>query len=502
MLGPLYEALKSPLPGAVFDGAGTLATNLLHAVACIATRRMAYARELPEALGQAQRFLLRHPIVTLGDPARAISIDLLRRQLLPNGELETLENVATRTYQVFNRLFADDADKRVRFRRVAMMVLTILSAAGRPIREYKRLIAPPERTKLGIAANPFLEFCLREALRLGVDEGQRPFFEDQVRSFHELRRLPLAQFLQATDSTDNALNYFYTSPGADYVNEQSLDLPRLLASGGKLLLTHVLPDLTLATMLFRAYDSILRTWVRGREPLRRPTAYGFQVIDEPFWIDQGVSNDWAVQRNKRWSVLLLHQRERQLDDIQEGLSDLMASYAKLRGRFRPDSVELATELAYKLRRFRPDGLQIPYRTRSTAETEGLGESLGETWGETLSEAHSVGESQQNGQSDGWSNSAGDAETTVPDNPEHLPARTASSGSGRSGGSTSGSGSSWQDTTGTATNKGGSKGTSKQQSSSEAWAEQLHFVGVGEQALNHAQEVLRTPDFQLFLSYGE
>ncbi len=506
VLAPLYEALQAPLPGAVFDGAGTLATNLLHAVACIATRRMAYADRLPEALGQAQRFLLRHPIVTFGDPARAISIDLLRRQLLPNGELETLENVATRTYQVFNRLFADDADKRVRFRRVAMMVLTILSAAGRPIREYKRLIAPPERTKHGLAANPFLEFCLREALRIGVQESQRPFFEDQVRAFHELRRLPLAQFLQATDSTDNALNYFYTSPGADYVNEQSLDLPRLLASGGKLLLTHVLPDLTLATMLFRAYDSVLRTWVRGREPLRRKTAVGFQVIDEPFWIDQGVSGDWAVQRNKRWSVLLLHQRERQLDDIQEGLSDLMASYAKLRGRFRPDTVELATEIAYKLRRFRPDGLQIPYRTRTTSETKGLSESLAETWNLTDSESHSFGESDQHGSSDGWNDSDGSSVTSSPPDDETpdatVRALTDSRGSGRSGGSTASSGSSWQDTTGRARSKGGSKGTSSEKSTGEAWTEQLHFVPVAEQALDHAQDVLRTPDFQLFLTYGE
>jgi len=502
VLGPLYEALRGPLPGAVFDGAGTLATNLLHAVACVATRRMAYADRLPEAAGQAQRFLLRHPLVTFGDPARAISVDLLRRQLLPDGQLETLEHVATRTYQVFNRLFADDADKRVRFRRVAMMVLTILSAAGRPIREYKRLIVPPERTKSGLAANPFLEFCLREALRIGVQESQRPFFEDQVHAFHELRRLPLAQFLQATDSTDNALNYFYTSPGADYVNEQSLDLPRLLASGGKLLLTHVLPDLMLATMLFRAYDSILRTWVRGREPLRERTAAGFQVIDEPFWIDQGVSGDWAVQRNKKWSVLLLHQRERQLDDIQDGLSDLMASYAKLRGRFRPDTVELATELAFKLRRFRPDGLQIPYRTRTTSETKGLSESLGETWGETLSEAHSFGESDQRALSDGWSDSAGDAETTVPDDPDRLATRTDSRGSGRSRGSSSANGSSWQDTSGKATSKGGSKGSSTEKSTGEAWTEQLHFVPIGEQALDHAQRVLRTPDFQLFLTYGD
>ncbi|MCG3193039.1 MAG: hypothetical protein DIJKHBIC_02288 [Thermoanaerobaculia bacterium] len=502
VLAPLYEALKAPLPGAVFDGAGTLATNLLHAVACIATRRMAYADILPEALGQAQRFLLRHPIITFGDPSRAISIDLLRRQLLPNGDLETLEHVATRTYQVFNRLFADDADKRVRFRRVAMMVLTILSAAGRPIREYKRLISPPERTKHGPVANPFLEFCLREAQRLGIQPSQQSFFDDQVQAFEELRRLPLAQFLQATDSTDNALNYFYTSPGADYVNEQSLDLPRLLGSGGKLLLTHTLPDLTLATMLFRAYDSILRTWVRGREPLRRRTAYGFQVIDEPFWIDQGVSGDWAVQRNKRWSVLLLHQRERQLDDIQDGLSDLMASYAKLRGRFRPDTVEVATEIAYRLRTFRPDGLQIPYRTRTTSETKGLSESLGESWGETLSESRSTGESEQHGQSDGWSDSAGDAQTSVPDDPANLPSWTDSRGRGRSGSATSSNGSSWQDTSGTAKSTGGSTGSSTAKTNGEAWTEQLHFVPVAEQALDAAQGVLRTPDFQLFLTYGE
>jgi hypothetical protein len=501
VLAPLYETLKSPLPGAVFDGAGTLATNLLHAVACVATQRMAYAERVPELLGQAQRFVLRHPIITIGGPDRAISIDVLRRQLLPDGQLETLEQVVTRTYQIFNRLFADDADKRVRFRRVAMTVLTILSAAGRPIREYKRLITPPERTKLGLAANPFLEFCLREALRLGVEPSQRPFFEDQVRAFHAVRQLPLAQFLQAIDSTDNALNYFYTSPGADYVNEQSLDLPQLLAAGGKLLLTHTLSDQTLATALFRAYDSILRTWVRGREPRRGRVPHGFQVIDEPFWIDQGVSADWAIQRNKQWSVLLLHQMERQLEDVQPGLSELMPSYAKLRGRFRPDSVELATELAFKLRRFRPDGLQIPYRTSSTSETQGLGESLGESWGDTLSEAESHGTSQQVGASDGWSSSDGDAETTVPDDPEHRPSRTDSRGSGASGGASSSSGSSHQRTKGSARMTGGSKGTNSQRSTGKAWTEQLHFVPTAEQALDHAQDLLRVPDYRLFLTYG-
>ncbi|MBK9375649.1 MAG: hypothetical protein IPN03_18500 [Holophagales bacterium] len=399
ILGPLYQALRAPLPTVIFDGAGTLATNVFNAVACLATRRMAYADRFPEFREQAAQFVLRHPLLVFGGEERQISIDLLRRQMLPDGRRETLEQVATRTYQVFNRLFADDADKRVRFRRVAMSVITILAAAGRPIREYKDLL---------LGREGFLPFCLTEAERIGLLPEEVGFHRDQVQIFLALQRLPKPTYRQETESTDNALNYFHVSPGADYVNDQTLDLPRLLGSGGKLLISHVLSDLTLATVLFRAYDSIVRTWVRAREPNRLPTAYGLQVIDEPFWVDSGVAQDWAIQRNKRWSVVLLHQRAAQLESVSPGLSDLMYSFAKLRGQFRPegvDALKTATDLAYRLRKFQPDGLLIPYETTSRGETAGLAESLGRSWGETRSRAETFGSSQSNSESDGRSYSS-------------------------------------------------------------------------------------------------
>ncbi len=263
VLAPIYRTLTSPLPGTMFDGAGALTANTFNAVACIAARRMAYADYLPEARTQAANFVLKHPHIVFGDSARNISIDLLASQRLPNGERETWEQVALRTYQIFNRIFADDADKRVRFRRVAMSILAVLIGGRRPIREYKLLLeARPTRRGEADPAGVFLAFCLREAERLGIAPCDRPFYRDQVQAFLQLRRMTPRDFTQEVGSTDNALAFFHSSPGADYVNDQTLNLPWLLEHGGKLLLSHTLGDLGLATVLFRAYDSILRTWIR------------------------------------------------------------------------------------------------------------------------------------------------------------------------------------------------------------------------------------------------
>ncbi len=495
ILGPLYQALRAPLPTVVFDGAGTLATNVFNAVACLATRRMVYADRFPEFREQAARFVLRHPLLVFGGEERQISIDLLRRQMLPDGRRETLEQVAARTYQVFNRLFADDADKRVRFRRVAMSVITILAAAGRPIREYKELL---------LGREGFLPFCLTEAERIGLLPEEVGFHRDQVQIFLALQRLPKPTYRQETESTDNALNYFHVSPGADYVNDQTLDLPRLLGSGGKLLISHVLSDLTLATVLFRAYDSIVRTWVRAREPNRLPTAYGLQVIDEPFWVDSGVAQDWAIQRNKRWSVVLLHQRAAQLESVSPGLSDLMYSFAKLRGQFRPegvDALKTATDLAYRLRKFQPDGLLIPYETTSRGETAGLAESLGQSWSETRSRAETFGSTQSNSESAGRSYSSDERGEFDPLDLETPRGISRGEGSGRNSGSANSTGNTESITSGTADSKGHQEQSTRSKQASETWSKLLHFTPVSEQAMVEAQEILRTPDHVLFLSYG-
>ena len=500
VLAPIYASLPCPVPGAVFDGAGTLTTNTFHAVACFATRRMAYADVFPEFRTQAANFVLKHPMIVFGDGQRNISIDVLARQRLPSGELETMEQVNLRTFQIFNRMFADDADKRVRFRRVSMAVMAILIAARRPIREYKLLLAPrPSRRDEPDPAAVFLAFCFREAERLGVPPCDRQFIADQVRIFHDLRRLSPQQFRAETESTDNALNFFATSPGADYVNDQTINLPWLLDHGGKILLSHTLGDLGLATVLFRAYDSIIRTWVRGREPLRRPTSFGYQVIDEPFWIDAGVSDEWAIQRNKRWSVLLLHQRESQLDRVSPDLSDLMLSLAKLHGRFRPDKIVEAMELAYAVREFRPDGLQIPYTTSSTSETKTFSEALGDSWSKTLSESRSFGQSSSTGGSEDWGSGSSDGTRLSAET--YAPTSFDSGQSSRQGG-----GSSWQDGTsdqeshGTADSTGGSKTHTTGGSTSVTWNNLVHRIPIEEQARAFAQELLRTPDYTIFLSY--
>lgn len=495
ILGPLYQALRAPLPTVVFDGAGTLATNTFHAVACLAARRMAYADRFPEFREQAAQFVLRHPLLVFGGAERHLSIDLLRRQVLPDGRRETLEQVATRTYQVFNRLFADDADKRVRFRRVAMSVITILAAAGRPIREYKDLL---------LGREGFLPFCLTEAERIGLLPEEGGFHRDQVQIFLALQRLAKPTYRQETESTDNALNYFHVSPGADYVNDQTLDLPRLLGSGGKLLISHVLSDLTLATVLFRAYDSIVRTWVRAREPNRLPTAYGLQVIDEPFWVDSGVAQDWAIQRNKRWSVVLLHQRAAQLESVSPGLSDLMYSFAKLRGQFRPegvDALKTATDLAYRLRKFQPDGLLIPYETTSRGETAGLAESLGQSWSETRSRAETFASSQSSSESAGRSSSSDERGEYDPLDLETPRGISRGEGSGRNSGAASSTGNTESVTSGTADTTGHQEQSTRSKQASETWSKLLHFTPVSEQALVEAQGILRTPDHVLFLAYG-
>lgn len=495
LLGPLYQALRAPVPVVVFDGAGTLATNLHNAVACLATQRLAYADRVPAFQAQAEAFVLRHPLLVFGDGARHLSIDVLQRQLLPNGDTETLEQVTLRTYQIFNRLFADDAEKRVRFRRVALSLLTILAAGHRPIREYKELLHGREG---------FLAFCLAEAARLGVAPSEERVLREQVQVLLDLQRLPKPSYRTETESTDNALNYFATSPGADYVNDQTLDIPQLLASGGKLFVSHVLADVTLATVLFRAYDAVIRSWVRAREPQRTPTPYGIQVIDEPFWIDSGVSQEWAIQRNKRWSVLLLHQRAEQLEAVSPGLGDLMFSYAKLRGQFRPqghDALQIATELAYQLRRYQPDSLQIPYLTTSSTASRGLAEGLGRTWSETRSRATTYGSSETLTHSDGRSRSSDEGASFDPSDawvPQSL-----QRGSGRSetSGWANASGSSDSETDGTATTEGGQEQTTRSESTSDGWTRQLHFVPVAEQALTFAQELLHTPEHVLFLSYS-
>jgi hypothetical protein len=495
LLGPLTQALTAPLPVVVFDGAGTLATNLHHAVACFATRRLASADRFPEFRAQAEAFVLRHPLLVFGDAERALSIDLLRRQTLPSGATETLEQVVLRTYQIFNRLFSDDAEKRVRFRRVATSLLTILAAGHRPIREFKELLRGREG---------FLAFCLTEAERFGLAPSEEHYHREQVQVFLDLQRLPKPTFRTETESTDNALSYFALSPGADYVNEQTLDLPALLASGGKLFLTHVLSDLTLASVLFRAYDSVIRSWIRAREPQRLPTPYGIQVIDEPFWIDSGVSQEWAIQRNKRWSVLLLHQRAEQLETVSPGLGDLMYSYAKLRGQFRPqgrDALKVATELAYQLRTFRPDALQIPYQTTSGTETRGLAEGLARTWSETRSRATTHGSSETVTHADGGSQSTDEGASFDPLD-AWMP-RSVQRGSGhvQSHGWTNAAGATESETDGTATMGGGQEQTTRSRSTSDGWARQLHFVPVAEQALTAAQEHLHAPEHVLFLSCG-
>lgn len=494
LLGPLTQALTAPLPVVVFDGAGTLATNLHHAVACFATRRLASADRFPEFRAQAEAFVLRHPLLVFGDGERALSIDLLRRQTLPSGATETLEQVVLRTYQIFNRLFSDDAEKRVRFRRVATSLLTILAAGHRPIREYKELLRGREG---------FLAFCLTEAERFGLAPSEEDYHREQVQVFLDLQRLPKPTFRTETESTDNALSYFALSPGADYVNDQTLDLPQLLGSGGKLFLTHTLSDLTLASVLFRAYDSVIRSWIRAREPQRLPTPYGIQVIDEPFWIDSGVSQEWAIQRNKRWSVLLLHQRVDQLEAVSPGLGDLMASYAKLRGQFRPQGrnvLATATELAYLVRQFRPDALQIPYETTSRSETRSLAEGLGRTWGETRSRSSTYGSSETLTHSDGGSESADEGAHFDPADQGSPLQLQRGRGHSATHGFASASGSSDSETDGTATSEGGQEQTTRSTGTSEGWAQQLHFVPVAEQALTFAQDLLRTPDHVLFLTH--
>ena len=207
LLAPLYAALLSVCSGVIIDGSGTIATNVSNAVAWLASMRLLHAQAFPEFRRQAAAFVRRHPLIVFGGPHRSISINFLARQRISSGGRETLEQVALRTYQVFNRLFADDADKRVRFRRVGMAVIAILAAAGRPIRDYKTLLRLPDPGKNGSdPAGAFLARCLREAETIGVPPGDRRFYEDSVRSFQDLRRLSASQFRAETESTDNAFN--------------------------------------------------------------------------------------------------------------------------------------------------------------------------------------------------------------------------------------------------------------------------------------------------------
>ena len=452
-----------------FIGTGFLAAQTHKAF--LGTLLFNIEREYPEILkGVAPWFLRRFAFATLSTRAgNVIHIDILKRRERPDGTLEDVQEVTDRVLNVFSVRFETDMNFRVRFRRVARVILALLCAAGRSICEYSKLL---DRRSDG-----YLAFIQRE-----IDRNRTAadaFVQRQMEKLLELRTLSPSAYETMTESFKNSMDdYDIGTPlGTFFGSDETYDPGFATLGDGRFYVTTDLPNETLRREAFLALHAIHT----AQFALRRPGTGDYNllhyVLDEADkWVPQSILTHVAQGRNLDISTWLLFQNIAQWrrTGIAE-MADVRESICGLNAVWRPTSFEQAKELYLRTHPINPMGAlhRLLTKTRSNSQTES--ESVTETWQDAINA--SSGSSDDSGMSFGES-------MTVIDGEPRLTLNTSDSRR---------NGSSWSD--GWSSAFGGSRGSSVAKMIGDAISETIIRIPFGEQLEVGAQRLLRRPDYQ-------
>lgn len=458
-----------------FIGTGFLAAQTHKAF--LGTLLFNIEREYPEILrGVTPWFLRRFAFATLSTRGgNVIHIDILKRRERPGGALEDVQEVTDRVLNVFSVRFETDMNFRVRFRRVARVILALLCAAGRSICEYSKLLDRRNDT--------YLAFIQREIEASGTAADE--FVRRQMEKLLELRALPPSAYDTMTESFRNSMDdYDVGTPlGTFFGSDETYDPAFATLGNGRFYVTTDLPNETLRREAFLALHAIHT----AQFALRRPGTGDYNllhyVLDEADkWVPQSILTHVAQGRNLGISTWLLFQNIAQWrrTGIPE-MADVRESICGLNAVWRPTSFDQAKELALRTHPINPMGAlhRLLTNSRSTSRTDS--ESVTDTWQDAISAS--------SGFSDDSGMSFGESMTMIDDAPRLT---LNSSDSRRSGHSTS---------DGWSMAYGGSRGTSVAKMVGDAISETIIRIPFGEQLDVAAQQLLRRPDYQATWMHG-
>ncbi|MFZ2493221.1 MAG: replication-relaxation family protein [Thermoanaerobaculia bacterium] len=442
--------------------------------AFLGTILMTLERMFPEILtGATDWFLRRFAFGTIsyrGD--NPIRIDIMKRRRRPDGTMESVQEVVDRVLNVFSMRF-DDMDLRVRFRRTAKIVLTVLVAAGRSICEWSRPLDKDD--------DAYLQFLLREIEANGL--AADIFVQRQLQKLLELRALPKSVFEQRTESFANSMDDYDegTALGTFFGSDETYDPAEATYGNGRFFLTTDLPNETLRKEAFLAVHAInsahfaLRSPGSGRYDLLH---YFLDEADK--WVPRSILTHMAQARNLGISTWLLFQNIAQWKaaGIDE-MADIRESVCSLNADWRPTSMQQAKELYLRTHPIDPMGVLHRLLTRTDSTSRTSSETLTDSWQEAINSSSSITGNE--------SASSGDSADDLGEN--RRLSRQAQRGNG------------WSDSHGSSSSTGGSRSTTLGTTVGAAFAEMIIRIPFEEQLSVGAQALLRRPDYQATWSYG-
>jgi hypothetical protein len=429
----------------------------------------------PEILAGATQWFLRRfafgAISNRGD--NPIRIDMLKRRRRPDGTFESVQEVVDRCLNVFSMRFESDMNVRVRFRRTAKIILTMLVAAGRGITEWSLMLDKKN--------DAYFAFVLREAERNGVSRDE--FFRRQLEKLHELRALPPALFEARTESFANSMDEYDsgTPLGTFFGSDETYDPAEAALGTGRLFLTTDLANETLRKEAFLAVHAINTAHFSQRHPLNGNFNLLHYVLDEADkWVPRSILTHMAQARNLRISTWLLFQNIAQWGaaGIKE-MEDIRESVCSLNADWRPTTIAQAKELYFRTHAIDPMGMLHRLLTHSSSSSDTATENASNSWQDAINDVSSKN----------WNDSASSGTTQDALGVD----RGSSSGSQHGSGGSVGHGSS--------SSFGGSAGTSFGTTVGKAISETIIRIPFEERLSVGAQGLRQRPDYEATWSYG-
>src|ERR1043165_8145650 len=366
-------------------------------VGTTATILLAIEHLYPEFFHGATRwFLERHAfaVISAHEPSD-IRIDMLKRRVHPDGQMERVGEIVDRALGVFSLRF-EDLSMRVRFRRVGSAVLACLSAAGRSISEYRPLLEDAV----------FRAFVFGEIERLRATDDE--YVREQMRELERICAMKPREFNEETSSTFNALADYAPGSvlGSFFCSDETFDPCSAIFGDRRFFVTTDLPNQLLrkeALLTLHAMNTAhfaLRRQGTGR--FNRT----FYVLDEVVqWAKEDLTTLLATGRNLKVSTVLAFQNAEQW--AQAGFPHfpgILPSVCLLRGVWRPPSVKAATDLAFRTLDVDPMGMLFMKHLTSIAKGSSISDTITDSWSTTISRAK--GTSPQASEATGNAENAG------------------------------------------------------------------------------------------------
>jgi hypothetical protein len=412
----LVDVTRRGSPAIVIDDAGETFQQLERFAAF-------YAAELHDAMVRAdfpayvRRRVLREKVLrrfTFGfvghGRANAVGLDLLKRRQLP-GRRESIEEVVIATLKPFEARFTD-MTVRTRFVRVFRPLITALVAAERPITEAEALLVDPR----------YWRFLRREIERCKTldDPASREFVEPAL---HRLRRIldlrldkegnehePYPQrYWDRIESTWNAIEPF--SPGGvvgRFFDSDTFDPEEVVFHDGVFALTTDLTDELTRTQALSSVYTFFERLMKYRVPRMGLDRFRlYVVLDEIRWFYESLTRFFSVARNHRVSTFVLNQMDEQFEQLgMPAIAKTLPSLLRLRIQYRAQTTAAADDMALRIGKYDPFGMQkrVTTGSRATGQTRGRREGANES--DTDSESYGSNEGMHAGRGYSWGSNAG------------------------------------------------------------------------------------------------